>query len=180
MNNLFKKYWQLFTIALVIIAFDQWTKYLVRTTLELGESWYPIEPLAPFLRVVHWNNTGAAFGIFQGYNPIFIALAVIVSCAIIYYYPRVPLEDKLIRFALGLQLGGALGNLIDRILIGQVTDFVSVGSFAVFNVADSGISVGVAVLLLGIYLNEQRMKKGNSVSSESPEPANDQDGDGIA
>lgn len=180
MNNLFKKYWQLFAIALIIIAFDQWTKYLVRTTLAIGESWYPIEVLAPFLRVVHWNNSGAAFGILQGYNPVFMALAVVVSGAIIYYYPRVPLEDKLIRFALGLQLGGALGNLIDRILIGQVTDFVSVGSFAVFNVADSGISVGVAILLLGIYLNEQRGKKEKLIEAEQSGASKENEGDGIA
>ena len=172
MTNFFKKYWQLFTIAVVLVVLDQITKQIVRTSLAIGETWTPFEWLAPYARIVHWNNTGAAFGIFQGYNPVFMILAIVVSCAIIYYYPRVPREERLIRFALGMQLGGALGNLVDRFTVGQVTDFISVGNFAVFNIADSGISVGVALLLLGIYLNEQKAKR-QTESNPNNEPASE-------
>ena len=89
LKKIFIKYWQLFTIAIVIIGLDQITKLLVRNNLAFGESWSPFEWLAPYARIVHWNNTGAAFGILQGYNIVFMVLAIIVSSAIIYYYPRV-------------------------------------------------------------------------------------------
>ena len=110
----------------------------------------------PYARVVHWQNTGAAFGIFQDLSIVFTILPFIVSAAIIYYFPQVPRSDWLIRLALSLQLGGALGNLIDRLTIGHVTDFLSVGNFAVFNVADASISIGTALLILGIWLNERK------------------------
>jgi signal peptidase II len=86
---------------------------------------------------------------------IFTIVAIVVALAIIYYYPQVPKTELALRIALGLQLGGALGNLISRLTVGAVTDFISVGKFPVFNVADSSISIGVAVLLLGMW-NEER------------------------
>ncbi len=159
MKKFFQKYALLFGLAIGIIALDQWTKYLVRTTVPFGGIWSPWDWLTPFARVVHWNNTGAAFGMFQGYNTFFSILAVIVSIAIVYYYPRVSPGDWPLRIAMGMQLGGALGNLVDRLTLGQVTDFISVGNFAVFNIADASISVGVAVLLVGIWTKDWIQKK---------------------
>jgi signal peptidase II len=155
----FRKTRWLFVIAAVIVILDQVTKYLVRTNLAIGESWMPLTWLAPYARIVHWTNTGVAFGMFQGNNLLFAIIASIVAVVIIFYYPSIPEEDKVLRFAMGMQLGGALGNLIDRIVVKQVIDFVSVGNFAVFNVADSCITVGVGVLLLGVWLQEKREKK---------------------
>ncbi len=68
-------------------------------------------------------------------------------------------QDWTLRVALGLQLGGAAGNLVDRLSMGRVTDFISIGNFPVFNIADSAISIGVVVLLLGVWINEQRAKR---------------------
>jgi signal peptidase II len=82
-----------------------------------------------------------------------------VILAIIYYYPQVEAEDWTLKLAMGLQLAGAGGNLVDRLLMGKVTDFISVGSFPVFNIADASISVGVVVLLLGVWFKEQQEKK---------------------
>jgi len=149
----------LFVISAVIVILDQITKQLVRTNLPIGASWMPWEWLTPYARIIHWSNTGVAFGMFQGNNVFFAILASIVAIAIVYYYPSIPEEDKVLRFAMSMQLGGAVGNLIDRIFVGQVTDFVSVGNFAVFNVADSCITMGVGVLLLGVYLEEKRERK---------------------
>lgn len=146
----------LFLIAGVIVALDQFTKSLVRTQLNFAETWMPLAWLAPYARIVHWQNTGAAFGIFQGSNLILSALAVVVSGAIIYFFPRVPQDDFTLRLAMSMQLGGALGNLVDRVTIGQVTDFISVMNFPVFNIADSSISIGVVVLLIGVWLNDHR------------------------
>jgi signal peptidase II len=156
----FRDYIPLLAIAGVIVVLDQWTKQLVRTNVPYAEVWAPWKWMLPYARIVHWQNTGAAFGMFQGMALVFTILAIIVSAAIIYYFPLVPKEDWLIRLALGMQLGGAIGNLIDRLQFsGAVTDFVSVGNFAVWNVADACISVGVVLLVLGMWMRERRLER---------------------
>jgi len=165
LKKIFKEYSGLMILAVIIIGLDQYTKYLVQTNLAVGEIWSPWAWLAPYARIIYWKNTGVAFGMFQSLGPVAAALAVVISAAIIYYYPRVPREDWALRLALILQLGGAIGNLIDRIRLGFVVDFVSVGNFAIFNVADSCITVGVFVLMLGVFLQERREKKKNTLLS---------------
>lgn len=158
-KELLPDYGILLAIAGGIVALDQWTKTLVRTSLTFGETWAPWEQLAPYFRIVHWRNSGAAFGMFQDSSLIFTILPVLVAFFILYYYPQVPRSDWPLRVAMGLQLGGALGNMIDRLRFdGAVIDFISVGRFPVFNVADSSISVGVAVLVIGVWLAERREK----------------------
>ena len=151
----------LVVLAGLIIALDQWTKWLVRTNLPFQGTWLPgwLEWLSPYARIVHWSNSGAAFGTFQNGNTVFTILAIIVIGAILYYYPRVEAGDWTLRLAMGMQLGGATGNLIDRLLMQRVTDFIAVGNFPVFNVADASISVGVVVLLLGVWLKERSEKR---------------------
>lgn len=166
MKKFTRTYGLMIILVTVIIAFDQFTKTLVRTNLEFGQIWMPWEWLVPYARIIHIFNTGAAFGLFKGANTVFMILAVIVSGAIIYYFPSVSKKDWVIRVALSMQLAGALGNLIDRITIGHVTDFVSVGNFAVFNVADASITVGVAVLLIGMWVQEKRERK-NKLAAEA-------------
>ena len=148
-------------IAILIAGLDQWTKWLVRVNIPAGGTWLPesLEWLSPYARIVHWYNTGAAFGIFKEGGMIFTVLAFIVIGAILYYYPQVERSDWSLRLAMSMQLGGAIGNLIDRLTIGKVTDFISVGTFPVFNVADASISVGCVVLLVGVWLNETAQKK---------------------
>jgi len=163
LNRVVKDYLALIGIAGAIIAFDQWTKWLVRTNIEFGAQWLPawLSWLSPYARLVYWYNSGAAFGMFQDGNLVFTILAFVVIVAIIYYYPRVEMEDWSLKLAMGLQLGGAAGNLVDRLLVGKVTDFISIGVFPVFNIADSSITVGVIVLLLGVWIKE-RNEKGNA------------------
>ncbi|HET6946733.1 MAG TPA: signal peptidase II [bacterium] len=154
-------------VASVIVALDQWTKYLVRTRLEVGEIWAPVPALAPYVRIVHWNNTGAAFGLLPSASLVFTIVAIIVSVAIIFYFPRVPGSQPILRLALAMQLGGAVGNLIDRLWQGTVTDFISIGTFPVFNVADSCISIGVALLVAAMWVEERRLRAG--AEGEAPE-----------
>ena len=151
----------LFSIGAVIIGLDQWTKALVRANIPLGTDWLPngLAWLLPFARFRHWVNSGAAFGIFQNGNLVFTILAIIVILLIIYYFPQTERGDWWLRVAMAMQFAGAAGNLIDRLLFAHVTDFLSVGNFAIFNVADASISVGVAVLLLGVWLKERAEKK---------------------
>ena len=160
-----KKYWTdyvlLFVIGAVIITLDQWTKKLVQTNVPLGGDWLPagLAWLEPYARVRYWYNSGAAFGFFQNGNLIFEILAILVICLIIYYYPRTSRQDWWLRIAMAMQFSGAAGNLIDRLKFEHVTDFISLGTFAIFNVADASISVGVAVLILGVWLKERADRK---------------------
>jgi len=158
-----KKYWnqtwQLFAFMSVIIILDQLTKWLVRSNLDLGEVWMPLVWLAPYARIVHWFNTGVAFGMLQGLGKYSMIFSILVVAFIMYYFPQVSRTDWLIRLALAMQAGGAIGNLIDRITIGHVTDFISVGTFPVWNVADASLTVSVPVLLLGLWLQDRRAVK---------------------
>jgi signal peptidase II len=161
LKNIVQKYWQVVLIAIAIVGLDQWTKAFVRATIPLGERWLPAgwEWLQPYARIVHWYNTGAAFGMFKDGSMVFTVLAFIVIGLILFYYPQVERSDWSLRIAMSMQLGGAAGNLIDRLTIGHVTDWVSIGNFAVFNIADASISVGAAVLFIGVWMMEQKEKK---------------------
>jgi signal peptidase II len=163
--NFFKNHWLDYLLLVlfggVIISLDQWTKALVRSNVPLGTDWLPagLAWLLPYARVRHWYNSGAAFGIFQNGNLVFTILAIIVVILILYYYPRTQRNDWWLRVAMTLQFAGATGNLIDRLYFKQVTDFISVGNFAIFNLADASISTGVVVLLIGVWLKEREEKK---------------------
>lgn len=168
-----RDYIPLVLIAGLIILVDQFTKSIIRNNLALQETWMPWIWLAPYARIVHWYNTGVAFGMFQNGNLIFSILAAIVSIAIFVVYPRIPREEHIVRLATAMMMAGALGNLIDRVTIGHVTDFISIGSFAVFNVADMSITCGVGVLILGVWLQERRDRK----QAEKDHPVSPADGE---
>jgi len=163
-------YGSLFLVAGLIVLLDQLTKYIIRSNLAIGEIYRPELWINQFARIVHWQNTGAAFGMFQSLGNVFMILSMVVSAAIIYYYPQVPRQDWLIRLAMAMLLGGAVGNLIDRLTLGYVVDFISVGKFPVFNVADACISMGVVVLFIGMWLQEMEKK----ASETHPEQGDDQ------
>ncbi|WP_299025000.1 signal peptidase II [uncultured Thermanaerothrix sp.] len=177
--NTWTRYRLLVLIAGGVILLDQATKALIRQNLALYETWAPWPWLAPYARIVHWYNTGVAFGLLQERGQFFAILAVLVALVIVYYFPRIPSRETWLRLALSLQLGGALGNLIDRLTLGHVTDFISVGTFPVFNVADASITIGTALLILSVWLQERREQRAQKVSNSHPEegfstPANDQ------
>lgn len=133
----------------MVVVLDQATKAVVRASLEVGEAW-PADDWPVRIRYV--TNTGAAFGILQD-QTLFLMLMALVGLAAIYLYYRYPPFDHLIvPAAIGMMLGGALGNLIDRVRLGRVTDFIDLGWWPAFNVADSSITVGIVVILLGYVI----------------------------
>ncbi|MDO8949675.1 MAG: signal peptidase II [Actinomycetota bacterium] len=132
------------TLIGVLVA-DQVTKALVRANLPVGSS---VPFLGKFMSLTHVRNTGAAFGLFPGRLPVFIAISVLVLAGIAWVWWRLKPRSTWVVIALGLVAGGATGNLIDRVITGRVTDFFDLGWFAVFNVADIALDVGVAVLLV--------------------------------
>lgn len=140
-------------IGLAVLAADQASKAWIATRLALHES----EPLIP--GVVRWTlvkNRGAAFGLLPDQTVFFTVVAVLVVAGILYWMPRLPSRGGPVAWALGLQLGGALGNLVDRLRWGYVVDFVDLEfwplhRWPVFNVADAAIVSGTALLVLWLW-----------------------------
>jgi signal peptidase II len=148
-------------VALLVLVADQISKYLVLSNLAPGQSWNPITSLAPWVSITHVTNTGAAFGLFQDQGPLFVVIAMIVVAAIIFYYRQLPAGQWWIKASLGLQLGGALGNLLDRLRLDyKVIDFIDFKIWPVFNLADSAIVLGVAVLAYYLLRDEDEKENG--------------------
>jgi len=146
-------------IAAVVLIADQLTKaWVLRTWSQPGTGDIPI--IDRWLELTYVQNTGVAFGLFSGVPQLFtVTSLLIVTLAIRYYLKHVPPEQTGLAICLGLIVGGALGNVIDRIRFGYVVDFIKTfdGRFAVFNVADSCIVVGVCLMaLLLMYSDDLR------------------------
>lgn len=142
-----------FLIAFLVVLFDQITKYLVRSYMS------PFETIKvfPFLHLVNVRNEGAAFGLFKSFgNNLFIIVSLIAMAFVLYLLIRKS-EDRL---GLSLILGGAAGNLIDRIAFGNVTDFIDVFAgrlhWPAFNIADSALTVGLIILLASSFLQHKK------------------------
>ena len=133
------------TIAIAAVALDQATKALIRGWLAEGETWPAGFEL---IRISHIENTGAAFGILQGAGPLLVLSSVAGVAVVLVLLYVAPAGDRLYTAALALVLGGAIGNLIDRALRGEVTDFIDPTHYPAFNLADSSIVVGVIALIL--------------------------------
>ncbi len=149
-------------LAVSVLAVDQISKGLVTAGLQIGQSWDRASWLAPLFSVTYVTNTGAAFGLFPGLGGFFVMVATIVVAAIVIYYLYLPDGQLTVRAALGLQLGGALGNLIDRLRRGFVVDFIDLNfwpmhNWPVFNLADSAIVAGVTILFVMMLWEEWRL-----------------------
>lgn len=154
---------KLFAIAvLAVLGLDQLTKALVASTFDPGEGWpAPETPVGQVFRILRTQNTGVAFGLFQGRNELFILVALAVVGGLVVYQSRLAPGDAWLRGAFGLQVGGALGNIVDRLRLGHVTDFLDFRwepyfHWPTFNVADSAIVVGVVILTWRLWRHDHR------------------------
>ncbi len=156
-----KAYLEMFAISGIIVVLDQFTKYLVRTNLQLRETWMPWEWLEPYARIIHWKNTGVAFGLFQGRGWLFTLIGLMVVLVILVFFRKTIDSNFYWRLAIAAQLGGAIGNLIDRINpnVGYVVDFIWIGNFPVFNFADMGIVIGAIILIIGTWTADEEAKR---------------------
>jgi len=134
----------------VVLVLDRLSKWWIMENMNIGDSWALITGI---VNIRFIQNKGAAFGILQGRGLLFILMAVLVIIATIYFIQKYQLPP-LAHYSLGLIIGGALGNLIDRIIYGSVVDFISVGWFPVFNLADSAIVCGGILLVLWMFIDE--------------------------
>ncbi|MGA2470352.1 MAG: signal peptidase II [Solirubrobacteraceae bacterium] len=130
-------------VALVVVILDQWSKQLLRSSLAPGGQ----TQLLPGLKLIRTANTGAAFSLFTGSAGAVTILAVIVLVVLVAFFARNP-SHALLWLPCGMIVGGALGNLIDRVRLGAVTDFIKLPDWPAFNLADSAITVGVIALVL--------------------------------
>ncbi len=138
-------------LAALVVVFDRWTKQVAEQALnDSGMRSVPVPGTGDWLRLTYVENRGAAFGLLQNQTAFFVVVGVIVIGVIATSFRYLPRSAFLLHLALGLQLGGAVGNLIDRVRQGYVVDFVDFGYrsnwWPVFNVADSAIVVGVGLL----------------------------------
>ncbi|GAX90977.1 signal peptidase II [Effusibacillus lacus] len=143
----------LYLWSALVVAADQITKYLVKTYMEQGES-FPV--FGEYLRITSHRNPGAAWGILAGQRWFFVVISVAVAIGVIYYSRRV--RSRLVRAALPLLLGGAVGNMIDRVLYGEVVDFfdVRIINYPIFNIADMAIVISVGLIFLDALLDYRR------------------------
>lgn len=149
-------------VSMLVLALDQFTKFLVLKSMELHES---VELIPNILSFTYTLNSGTAFGFMANMEkvvriPFFITITIAAGSVVYAYQRLTPTDKKLTRVALGLVLGGALGNFVDRMLYGRVVDFIDAGHLHfpfIFNVADACISVGLMFLLVEFIL-EQRAK----------------------
>lgn len=149
--------------ALVGVCLDQVSKLYIDNSFELYQS---VKVLENFFHITYIRNRGAAFGILSDNAlrlPFFIAVSIIAIIGVIWYLRQLSATQKFSPLALGLILSGAIGNLIDRIRLGEVIDFIDVHWYnhhwPAFNVADSAICVGVVLLLIDTWHEEQHLKK---------------------
>jgi len=141
-------YAYLLIVAGIVLCFDQATKIAVRSLLPAGESWVPWINLEAYIRIVHSWNSGMILGMIGGANGLIIAVSEIVILAILFLYPRMSEGRSIFWVGLGagLLLGGTIGNLIDRVLLGYVTDLIFLSYLPIFNLADVCILVGMIIL----------------------------------
>ena len=155
--------WAFLPIALATYGLDQLTKYLVTSNMVLGQS----IPAEGPVRITYTYNTGALFGLFPDQTFILIIASFLGIAFLLVYYHIYPFPGIFLRLSLGLQLGGAFGNLTDRVRLGHVTDFIDVGPWPVFNLADSSIVVGLAIIAYIVLFTRERRNHSES-SQASP------------
>lgn len=140
-------------LSLFIVIVDQLSKVYVQTHMALGIS---IPVIQDVFHITYILNPGAAFGLFEHQTTFFIVIAVCLVAAATYFYPRIPVQYRLLRIGTGLVVGGALGNVIDRIRTGYVVDFFDFRIWPIFNIADVGIVCGVGFIIFTItYLYKE-------------------------
>jgi signal peptidase II len=143
--------WALFVGAL---ALDQVVKVIVESSLARGESW----PVDGFLRFTYARNSGTAFGLFQDQGILLTVISFAALGGMLFYFRSAPINSRLVKIAIGIMIGGAVGNLVDRIRLGYVVDFIDVGRWPIFNLADSFITVGITLLAVITFVWPEKIE----------------------
>lgn len=135
-------------VALTITLLDQAIKYSIDKAMAPGQS---LPWIGHLIKLTYVRNTGAAFSLFVGFSPYLAVISIIISAAVIYFHYRLPAKSFLVQTALAFILGGSLGNLADRLLRSYVIDYIDAGFWPVFNLADSMINIGAAMIIFALF-----------------------------
>ena len=163
-----RKYWVLLIFCFGILLLDQWTKYVIVQKLAL---YHRIEVIKGFFNLTHVRNTGGAFGIFGGETGglgsiLFVIVSLIAIGCVLFLFIKIKENEKTLALSFSLVLGGAIGNLIDRLQYGEVVDFLdfylSTYHWPAFNVADSAICIGIGLLALELLIWDKKEKRSYS------------------
>jgi signal peptidase II len=154
----------LLAVAFAAILADQLTKHIVSSQLELGENLHVLGPLS----IRHVQNTGIAFGLFAGATSLVVVLTTIAVIWMLVYFGRSGARHPILPVALGLVIGGSVSNLLDRVRLGHVTDFIYIRWWPAFNLADSFIVIGVALLLGALVLADRTAAGGRASGADAP------------
>lgn len=136
--------------ALVAVALDQWSKRLIVSSLEMGET---RQVFGQILSLTRRSNTGGAFGVLTGQATLLAVVGALVVVVLLFIAPRLAGGSRLALVGTGLVLGGAIGNLLDRARIGHVVDFIDFHFWPVFNLADTAITLGVGLMVIALLLH---------------------------
>jgi signal peptidase II len=163
-----RKYWVLLITCFVILLLDQWTKYEVQQKVYLHQT---IKVINGFFNLTHLRNTGGAFGIFGGEKGglgslFFVVVSLIAIGSILFFFLKMKEDEKSLSLSLSLILSGAIGNLADRLLYGEVVDFLDFYLFSfhwpAFNIADSAITIGLGLMALELLILDKKRRKADS------------------
>jgi signal peptidase II len=141
--------------ALLIVLADQVVKFIVHALISPGQSIL----IYGLLKLTYVRNTGAAFSIFSGFSPQLALIGLVIIAGVLYMHYQIRPKEVLLQIALALVLGGSFGNLIDRIFRSYVVDYIDFTIWPVFNLADIMINVGVALILLRLFMHEHKKRK---------------------
>jgi len=154
----------LVAVALAAILADQLTKHIVATRLALGEDEHVLGPFS----IRHVQNTGIAFGLFAGATSLVVVLTAVAVVWMLVYFGRSGARHPILPVALGLVIGGSVSNLVDRVRLGHVTDFLYIRWWPAFNLADSFIVIGVALFLGALVLADRTAAHGRASGADAP------------
>ena len=163
------RHWPAVLLVVAVASADQLTKYLISHNMALGES----IPTTGLFRLTYVHNTGSAFGLLPGQNALLTIVSFLGVALLLWMYRTHGAQAKLLRVSLALMLAGAMGNLIDRLAYGKVINFVDIGRWPIFNVADSSIVTGGIVLAWIMFTTKDSKDKAVDDADEGAEALED-------
>lgn len=151
-----------YIVALLVVLVDQWTKWKVVEAMEIGEK---IPLIDGYLALLSHRNSGAAWGMLEGKMTFFYVITFLVVGGLLVYFHKKAKGDRLLSWSIMFIVGGAIGNFIDRVRLGEVVDFISVYipviqyNFPIFNVADAALTIGVLFMLIHTFIDDKTKEK---------------------
>ncbi|MGG3451399.1 MULTISPECIES: signal peptidase II [Bacillaceae] len=149
-----------YILTLLVILLDQWTKWLIVASMEIGES---VKVIDDIIHITSHRNRGAAWGMLEGKFWLFYIITAVVVVALVYFMQTEAKGKPLMKTSLAILLGGAIGNFIDRLFRGEVVDFIQTFIFGyhfpIFNIADAALTIGVLLLFGAMFIEDRKGKK---------------------